>query len=84
LRSARALLGTVMAANAANPFSLNDLGQGYQVGDKAGEGKCGTGSCGANKGKKCMEMKEKADRTSAWPTPRARKPLRRVGEAQGR
>ena len=56
-----ALLGTVMAANAANPFSLNDLGQGYQVGDKAGEGKCGTGSCGANKGKKCMDMKEKAD-----------------------
>ena len=56
-----ALLGTVMAANASNPFSLNDLGQGYQVGDKAHEGKCGTGSCGANKGKKCMEMKEKAD-----------------------
>ena len=34
-----ALLGTVMAANAANPFSLSDLGQGYQtVGDKAPEG----------------------------------------------
>ena len=57
-----ALLGTVMAANAANPFSLSDLGQGYQtVGDKAPEGKCGEGKCGANKGKKCMEMKEKAD-----------------------
>ena len=56
-----ALLGTVMAANASNPFSLNDLGQGYQVGDKAAEAKCGKGSCGANKGKPCMEMKEKAD-----------------------
>jgi len=56
-----ALLGTVMAANASNPFSLNDLGQGYQVGDKAAESKCGAGSCGANKGKKCMDMKEKAD-----------------------
>jgi len=56
-----ALLGTVMAANASNPFSLNDLGQGYQVGDKAAEAKCGAGSCGANKGKKCMDMKEKAD-----------------------
>ena len=56
-----ALLGTVMAANAANPFSINDLGQGYQVGDKAAEGKCGEGKCGSNKGKKCMEMKEKAD-----------------------
>jgi uncharacterized low-complexity protein len=56
-----ALLGTVMAANASNPFSLNDLGQGYQIGEKAGEGKCGTGSCGKSKGMKCMDMKEKAD-----------------------
>src|SRR5207249_3310277 len=56
-----ALFGTVMVANAANPFSLNDLGQGYQVADKAKEGKCGEGKCGATKGKKCMDMAAKAD-----------------------
>ncbi len=38
---------------AENPFALKTLGQGYQVADaeKAKEGKCGSGNCGAHKKK---------------------------------
>jgi uncharacterized low-complexity protein len=32
-----------------NPFALKDLGNGYQVADKAKDGKCGEGKCGGDK-----------------------------------
>jgi uncharacterized low-complexity protein len=38
------------AAHAAeNPFAMKDLGNGYQVAEKAKDGKCGEGKCGSDK-----------------------------------
>ena len=47
-------------AHASNSFQLSQMNSGYQLGDKAPEGKCGEGKCGATKGKKCSEMADKA------------------------
>ena len=47
-------------AHASNSFQLSQMNSGYQLGDKAPEGKCGEGKCGATKGKKCSEMPDKA------------------------
>ncbi len=45
----------------ANPtFHLNSLVAGYTQSAIGNEGKCGEGKCGATKGKKCMEMTDKA------------------------
>lgn len=42
-----------MAAQAdANPFRVADLGSGYQLAEKGGEGKCGEGKCGGKDGAK--------------------------------
>jgi uncharacterized low-complexity protein len=50
-------------------FQLNQMKSGYNLADqaaapadaaKAKEGKCGEGKCGATKGKKCMDMTDKA------------------------
>jgi uncharacterized low-complexity protein len=68
-----ALLGTCMAASAANPFSLNDMSKGYmQVADapaaaaKPAEGKCGEGKCGSQKnGKAHPEAACGADKMGA-------------------
>ena len=56
-----ALLMGAARADSTNPFSMNELSQGYTLamGDKpadkdakkAKEGKCGEGKCGANKDK---------------------------------
>jgi len=48
------------AANAAeNPFAMKDLGQGYQVAEKAKDGKCGEGKCGNDKKAKEEQKKGK-------------------------
>ncbi|SDK81249.1 hypothetical protein SAMN05192566_2530 [Methylophilus rhizosphaerae] len=69
ISSAVALSVAAAAAHTAdNPFELKTLGQGYQVADaeKAKDGKCGNGNCGADK-KKAREghhhdkAKENAD-----------------------
>lgn len=64
-----AALGTTFAVtlaasplvNAANPFSMTDLGSGYMVADSH-EGKCGEGKCGAKKSEegKCGGSEESA------------------------
>lgn len=54
ISSAVALSVAAAAAHATdNPFELKTLGQGYQVADaeKAKDGKCGNGKCGADKKK---------------------------------
>jgi uncharacterized low-complexity protein len=64
ISSAVALSMAAAAAHAAeNPFELKTLGQGYQVADaeKAKEGKCANGSCGADK-KKSKEGHCSADK----------------------
>ncbi|MEE9331415.1 MAG: hypothetical protein V3U89_04205 [Methylophilaceae bacterium] len=51
-------LGTAAIAATANPFEIKTLSSGYQVADnhvekgaeKAKDGKCGEGKCGAEKG----------------------------------
>jgi len=56
------VIGSVALASAANAntaFQMKPLMSGYMLAGT--EGKCGEGKCGATKGKKCMEMKEKAD-----------------------
>src|SRR5262245_9645606 len=58
-----AFIGSIslaQVAHANNNFALNQMNAGYQLGDKAAEGKCGEGKCGANKGKKCSEITDKA------------------------
>ena len=52
-------------AQASQGFEMSQLKSGYLVADtappaKAAEGKCGEGKCGATKGKKCMDMADKA------------------------
>ena len=37
------------AIAAENPFAMQDLGKGYQVAEKAKDGKCGEGKCGGDK-----------------------------------
>ena len=48
-----ALAGSLAAASVANadsnPFQMNSLSSGYQLGD-SGEGSCGEGKCGGDKG----------------------------------
>ncbi len=39
------LSGVALAAD-ANPFAATDLGAGYNLASKHGEGKCGEGKCG--------------------------------------
>ena len=63
-------LSLSQVALADTGFQLNSMKQGYNLADKtapapadaakAKEGKCGEGKCGATKGKKCMEMSDKA------------------------
>lgn len=52
MTGAVALSMVASSANAANPFEIKPLTQGYQVADatdsKTHEGKCGGGKCGAN------------------------------------
>lgn len=50
---------TGMAHAAGNPFALNALSQGYMVAaaDKAQDGKCGEGKCGAKSGAKAKDGK---------------------------
>ncbi|MYM61993.1 hypothetical protein [Pseudomaricurvus sp. HS19] len=43
--------GATLAAD-ANPFAATDLGVGYNLADKHGEGKCGEGKCGDDMKKK--------------------------------
>jgi uncharacterized low-complexity protein len=46
-------VSTVSFAEAENPFAIKSLSSGYQVADnheKAADGKCGEGKCGAEKG----------------------------------
>jgi uncharacterized low-complexity protein len=56
-------LGTAAIAASSNPFEIKTLSSGYQVADhhadKAKDGKCGEGKCGAEKAKdgKCGEGK---------------------------
>ena len=55
-----AAIGAAGIAHAAgNPFSLNTLPQGYMVAaaDKAQDGKCGEGKCGAKKDTKAKDGK---------------------------
>lgn len=62
------LVGSLALAQIAqaNPaFHMSSLAAGYALAapgseGKCGEGKCGEGKCGATKGKKCMEMSDKA------------------------
>ncbi len=42
-------LAAPLASASDNPFVANDLGSGYQLADKHGEGKCGEGKCGEGK-----------------------------------
>jgi uncharacterized low-complexity protein len=53
-------LSLAQVARADTGFHMSPMNSGYQLGDKAPEGKCGEGKCGATKGKKCMEMSDKA------------------------
>lgn len=46
---AACLLASPMARSADNPFVSEDLQIGYMVAEKAAEGRCGEGKCGANK-----------------------------------
>jgi len=68
---AASLAASPIAGAAENPFSMNDLGNGYQVAEKGKEGGCGgmkgkakEGKCGdmAKKTKegKCGDMKDKS------------------------
>jgi uncharacterized low-complexity protein len=55
-----AAIGVAGIAHAAgNPFALNALPQGYMVAaaDKAQDGKCGEGKCGAKKDTKAKDGK---------------------------
>jgi len=54
-----ASLGGAVAHAAGNPFALNPLSQGYGVAaaDKAQDGKCGEGKCGAKKEVKTKDGK---------------------------
>jgi uncharacterized low-complexity protein len=55
-----AAIGTAGMAHAAgNPFALNALSQGYMVAaaDKAQDGKCGEGKCGAKQDAKAKDGK---------------------------
>ncbi|WP_395642748.1 hypothetical protein [Rudaea sp.] len=47
-------------AQASPTFHLNSLVAGYTQSAVGNEGKCGEGKCGATKGKKCMDMADKA------------------------
>lgn len=56
---ASSLLGAGVANAAENPFSMTELGQGYQVADAhMKEGRCGEGQCGAKKTDAKGEHKE--------------------------
>ena len=48
-------LSLAQVARADTGFHMNPMNSGYQLGDKAPEGKCG-----ATNGKKCMEMSDQA------------------------
>ena len=61
-------IGAATVQAASNPFAIKSLSSGYQVADnhadKAKDGKCGTGKCGATKkktGEKAAEGKCSAD-----------------------
>ena len=57
---ASSLLGAGVANAAENPFSMTELGQGYQVADANNkEGKCGEGKCGSSKTKSSAQGMEK-------------------------
>jgi uncharacterized low-complexity protein len=64
-------LSLSQVAQASSGFQLNQMKAGYMLADQAApaagapaakgkDGKCGEGKCGATKGKKCMEMTDKA------------------------
>jgi len=64
-----ASVATTAVHAAENPFALKPLASGYMVAEaeKAKEGKCSTGKCGANKAKmeeKAKEASCKADKAS--------------------
>lgn len=55
------------APQSNNPFAMSDLHSGYtQLAEKAKDGKCGTGKCGANK-KKMKEKEGKCGEGKAEP-----------------
>ena len=60
-------VGTAAFAAAENPFAIKSLSSGYQIAEaeKAKDGKCGTGKCGANKKKVAAEAKAKEGSCSA-------------------
>ena len=57
---AAALSAPAMAAMDSNPFDLQVLDQGYELGTQLAEGKCGEGKCG--EGKCGGEKADKADK----------------------
>lgn len=42
-------LSAAAVSAAENPFAIKTLSNGYQVAEKAADGKCGEGKCGADK-----------------------------------